>query len=102
VIGATPAWPLAGVSVTVRSLPLPPKTMLPFGTSPEFAELPETVRLPADVSRSSTVKSRAGVAVSDTVLVGGMLEITGAVFTGRTVTMKLVLFDRPPYQAHIP
>jgi len=79
----------------------PAKNDVAIGTSPEFAELPDTVRLPADVSRSSTVKLRAGVAVSDTVLVGGMLEITGAVFTGRTLTDETGAVRPPARIKHI-
>jgi hypothetical protein len=33
VMVAVPLWPLAGVNVTVRFAPLPPKTMLAFGTN---------------------------------------------------------------------
>ena len=96
VIIATPACPAAGVIVTVRLAPAPPKTILPFGTNPGLAELPEIVRLLADVSRSSTVKSMAGVEVLIRVFVAGMLEITGAVLSGRTVTAKLMLLERAP------
>src|SRR6185369_13576971 len=83
VMGATPVWPLAGVTVTVRLLPEPPKLMFPFGTRAELAELAERVRFPAGVSRSSTTKSIAGVAVFWSVFTLGMLEITGEVFKGR-------------------
>ena len=96
VIIATPACPAAGVIVTLRLVPLPPKTMPAFGTNPGLAEVPEMFRLPAGVSRSSTVKSMAGVEVLRRVLVAGMLEITGAVLRGKTVTAKLVLLERAP------
>src|SRR5437899_2415459 len=79
VMGATPVWPLAGVTVTVRLAPLPPKTRLPLGTSVVLEELPDRVRLPAGVSRSPTVKLIAGVPVLISVLVEGRLEMVGAV-----------------------
>ena len=41
-------------------------------------------------------KLMAGVEVLRRVLVTGMLEITGAVLRGRTVTAKLVLLERAP------
>ena len=44
------------MTVTVRVAPLPPTTMFAFGTSVRLAELPLTVRVPAAVSASPTVK----------------------------------------------
>ena len=46
VIVVVPVCPAAGVSVTVRLAPLPPKTMFAFGTSAGLVELPLTVRFP--------------------------------------------------------
>jgi hypothetical protein len=60
---AVPVWPLAGVTVMVRLEPEPPKTMPLLGTNVGFEELPETVRLPADVSRSPTMKLNGPVAL---------------------------------------
>lgn len=54
----------AGVTVTVRLVPVPPNTILPFGTSAVLLELPLTVKAAAEVSRSPTVKGSALVAVS--------------------------------------
>src|SRR6266545_4749724 len=62
VIVAVPDWLAAGVTVTVRLAPLPPKTMLPLGTNKVLPELPLTVRLPAAVSTSPTVKLNGPVA----------------------------------------
>ena len=56
VMVAVPVCPPAGVTVTVRLAPLPPNTMFPLGTSVTSDELPLTVRLPAPVSTSPTVK----------------------------------------------
>jgi len=61
VMSAAPFRPAAGVTVTVRLDPEPPKTICEFGTSVVSEELPETVRLPAGVSASATVKASAGV-----------------------------------------
>src|SRR6266568_1565453 len=94
--GATPVWPAAGVRVTVRLLPLPPKTMLALGRRAVFEELPETVRLPAAVSRSATVKGIGPVGILTNVLVAAIAEMSGEVFAGRTVTTKAVLLDLPP------
>ncbi len=96
VMTATPVWPLAGVTVTVRLPPLPPNAMLPLGTSAMLAEVPDKVRLAAGVSRSLTVKPRAGAAVLMRVFVPGRREIVGGVLSGRTVTVKAVLLDLPP------
>ena len=63
VIVAVPVPSAAGVTVTVRLAPLPPNTMFAFGTRAVFDELPDTVRLPAGVSRSPTVKASAAVLV---------------------------------------
>src|SRR5205085_6575706 len=52
VITAVPVWPRAGVTVTVRLEPLPPKTMLPFGTKRVSDEVPVRGRLDGAVSTS--------------------------------------------------
>src|SRR3989442_14584593 len=62
VITALPVWPAAGVTVTVRLAPLPPKTMFAFGTRVVFPELPLTTRLAAAVSASPTVNASGQVA----------------------------------------
>ena len=49
--------------MTDRFVPVPDKTMLLLGSKTGFEELAATVRLAAGVSRSPTVKARAGVAV---------------------------------------
>src|SRR2546423_9369813 len=60
---ALPVWLAAGVTVTVRLLPLPPKTMFALGTNVGFEELPLMVKLFAGVSASPIVKGIATVAV---------------------------------------
>jgi hypothetical protein len=79
VIVALPFWLAAGVTVTVRLAPLPPKTMFPLGTNPVLEELPLSVRLPAAVSASPTVNAIAPVGVSSLVVWSAMFEIVGAV-----------------------
>ncbi len=86
----------AGVMVTVRFVPLPPKTMLAFGASVVLEDEPETVRLPAAVS-SSTVNGIAPVAVSSAVILSAIFEIEGGVFDGDvTVRVKVSLAVNSP------
>src|SRR6185503_5400204 len=54
VICAVPVRLAAGAMVTVRLPPLPPKEILPFGTRLRFPDIPDIVKLPGGVSRSST------------------------------------------------
>jgi hypothetical protein len=77
----------AGVTFTVRFAPEPPKVMLEFGTSVVLDELPLTVRLPAGVPASPTVKARSPVAVSSFFVWSAMGEMVGG--TLLTVTVKL-------------
>src|SRR5436190_783672 len=69
--------------------------MLAFGSKPGLAEVPETVRLAAGVSGSPIVNA-TGVPAFIRQLVGEIMEITGAMFAGSTVTEKVVLFDFAP------
>src|SRR5689334_18070422 len=52
VMVALPLWFVAGVTVTVRLLPLPPKTMLFVGTRVVLEDALFRVKLPAGVSES--------------------------------------------------
>ena len=61
VIVADPVWSGAGVTVTVRLLPVPLMTMFASGTSVGFEEAPETTSALANDSASETLKSIAGV-----------------------------------------
>ncbi len=81
----------AGVMVTVRLAPLPPKMMLAFGTNVVLDELPETVKLPAAVSASSTVKAMAPVGVFSQVDWSEMSEIVGAVLHELVVPLATLL-----------
>ena len=57
-----PVWPGKGVNVTFRLLPLPPKTIPPFGIKAGLEEVPCSVRLDAGVSLSPMVKVTGGKA----------------------------------------
>jgi hypothetical protein len=61
VIVAVPLSLLAGVTVTVRFAPLPPKTILEFGTKVVLLLLPLTLKEPAVVWASPIVKAIAPV-----------------------------------------
>ena len=67
VMAAMPARLVAGVMVTVRLAPLPPKTMLEFGTRFVSEDMPDRVSSAAGVTESPTVKGMAGVGVSSKV-----------------------------------
>ncbi len=56
VIVAVPVWFGAGVTDIVRLAPVPPNTMLPFGTRVMLFDVPVSVRLSNGVSVSPTVK----------------------------------------------
>src|SRR5690349_21685998 len=92
---ATPLRPKAGVTVAVRLLPLLTRLIPVLGTRLVFNDNGVTVRLPAVVSESETIKGTVtGTPVR--VLVGGISLTVGGPFTGCTVTRKLVLLDAPP------
>src|SRR6185503_18179903 len=78
VMVTVPLCPAAGVTVTVRALPAPPKTMLPTGTSVGFVVLPLRVRLPAGVSTSLTVRDNGPTPTPTLVVCAPTLEIVGA------------------------
>ena len=77
-----PAWPPAGVIVMVRVPPLPPKTMLPEGTSVGFDDVAESVRLPAAVCASLTAKLTGPIGTPAVVVLSVMFAMLGGVLTG--------------------
>ena len=85
-----PDWLAAGVTVTVRLAPEPPKTTLATGTRAVSDEVAGSVRLPAGVSASPTVKATAPVGVSSLMVWSAMLEMVGASLTAVTVSDELV------------
>src|SRR4051812_26467340 len=78
VIVAVPVWPVAGVTVTVRLLPLPLKTILALGTRAVLDELPARVRLAIGVSASLIVNGMAAVGVLTVVVWLAMALMVGA------------------------
>ena len=90
VIAAVPVWPDAGVTVTVRSAPLPPKAMFALGTRAVL--LLPAVRVKADsaVSASPTVNAIAPVLAPTKTVWSGMLLIVGTWLFWATVKMKLL------------
>ena len=92
-----PVWFGAGVSVTVRLEPLPPKKMFAFGSKVMFDDTAVTTRLVAGVSRSPTVKEIGVVGVLVRVVWLAMALMLGGLFVGTTtVNRKLVLAVAPP------
>ena len=81
----------AGVTVTVRFVSVPPKTMFAVGTSVVSEELPDTVKLAAAVSTSPMVNAMAAVGVSSPVLWSAISEIVGGSLTAVTVNRKVSL-----------
>src|SRR5258706_3129652 len=74
-----PFWFGAGVRVTVRLPPLPPKTRLLSGMSNGLEERAERMRLPAGVWASLTVKAIGPRGVSSGVVLFVMAEMLGSV-----------------------
>jgi hypothetical protein len=89
VIVLLPKVLVRGYRLTVRLLPLPPKTILEFGTSPMLDEVPERTKTSAAVSKSLIVKGIV-TAISSLVATPGMLEMVGGLFTMNTLLKTLV------------
>src|ERR1043166_8153576 len=68
VIVAVPNWLAAGVTVTVRLLPLPPKTMLETGANRGLDDCAASERTLAGVVSSPIVNGMAAVGVSSAVV----------------------------------
>src|ERR1043166_3561953 len=91
VIRALPNWLGLGMIVTVQSAPLPASWIFWLGTRLVFAELAVTIRLPAGLSTSWTVKEIGPLGVSSLILTLSIGLTVGGSFTGLTVTKKLVM-----------
>jgi hypothetical protein len=89
VIVAVPLKFAAGVTVTVRLAPEPPKIMFALGTNVVSLEEPLIVNEATVVSISSTVNESALVAVSSFVDCAAMSLIVGPSFTAFTVNTKV-------------
>src|SRR5688572_2861574 len=93
---AEPNWLSAGVTLTVRLAPLPPRAMLAVGTKVGLDEIAATARPLADVSTSPTVNGSKAVVLFWEIDWLVMSDIVGASFTALTVTAKVrmtVLFN---------
>jgi len=90
VISALPVRPLAGVIVTVRFCPLPPKTMLPGGTSVVSEDVAVTVKLEALDSASLTVNPMAVVVWFIKTACGAIAEIEGRRISSRHQVGNLI------------
>ena len=89
VIVAVPNWLAAGVAVSVRAAPEPPKTRFALGISVGSEDVAATVSEPAAVSTSPIVTASAPVALSSEVVVSAMSEIVGASFAALSVMVKV-------------
>ena len=96
VMVAVPTCAGAGVTATVRLAPLPPKTMLAFGTNDGLDELPLNARLLNAVSTSPTVKPIGPVVPPEKIVWFAILEIVGGSFSEVTVRVKLPLTVNAP------
>jgi hypothetical protein len=85
---ALPVWPDAGVTVTVRLAPEPPKSIFPFGTKVVSVDTAHSVRFAAGVSASLTVNGSGAVDWPTETVWAGIVEIVGAVFTGNADTVN--------------
>ena len=95
VMTAVPFCWAAGVTVTVRLAPLPPNAILAAGTSAGLEELPVTVRLPAAVSASPTVKAKVPVDVFSLIVWLMTEETIGALFPDTTTISGHGRLSRP-------
>src|SRR5882672_4212801 len=91
VMFAVPACPAAGVTVTDRLDPLPPKEIFPSGTSVGFEEAPAKFKFPTGVSTSPIVKLIGPVDASCLIVRLAISDIVGRSLTAVTVSRKLVL-----------
>ena len=98
VIVAVPNWLAAGVAVSVRAAPEPPKTRFVLGMSVGSEDVAATVSEPAAVSTSPIVTASAPVALSSAMLVSAMSVIVGASFAALSVRVKVcaALVSTPP------
>ena len=89
VMVAVPVRPAAGVTVTVRFAPLPPKAMPLRGTRVVLLELPVRASAPAAVSTSPTVNARGPrTPLMATVWLGMSLMVGGVFGSGTSLTER--------------
>ena len=95
VMVVVPNWFVAGVMVTVRLAPLPPKVMFALGTSAVTDDPPDTLNAADGVSTSPMVNEIAPVPVSSSMARFARSVITGGSFTGVTVSRKVLVAVAP-------
>ena len=78
-IVVVPTWPGAGVNVTVRFVPVPPRRILVLGRRVGLEETAVTVRFVAGISASPTVKDSGDSVVPAFPIWSGILEMIGGV-----------------------
>ena len=88
VIVLLPKVLVRGKRLTVRSLPLPPKTMFVFGTRLVLDDEPERTKVSAAVSKSPIVKGIIAT-LSSLVTTPGMGEMVGGLLTVNTLLKAL-------------
>src|ERR1043165_3028209 len=86
-----PVWPAAGVTVTVRFDPLPPKLKLFAGTNTGFAAQALNVRLPGAVFASPIVNAFGAVGTPSVVAWSARMLMVGGVLLPPTVSRKVSL-----------
>src|SRR5437899_200730 len=77
VMVVAPSWLVTGVTVMVRFVPLPVRTMLVNGTSAGLLELAQSARLAAGDSGSCSVKAMGPTTVFGTFVWPGITEKNG-------------------------
>ena len=93
VVFQAPSDTPAGITVTVRSALLPPKTILADGTTVGSLETPVTDNAPAGVTLSPTINARSDDMVFDIKVMPWIAEIVGG---DATVTVKFEVAVNPP------
>jgi len=99
VIQAVPASPVAGVTVTVRSAPLPPKTMPASGVNAGFEVARLRLSAAMGLSTSLSVKASGPAGVFCGVSWSGMSEMTGGALVALTVTVTRPVAESAPSES---
>src|SRR5437762_493818 len=95
VIVAEPNWLVAGLRVTVRFDPLPPKRIFASGTRSGLDERPLTIKLSTGVSTSPMENGMAAVGECSIARLYSSQRWMGESFTGLTDSRKLALAAPP-------
>src|SRR5262245_3247550 len=90
VIVVAPSWPNAGVIITVRSAPNPPKIRFAFGTSAVFDEIPVRTKPAAPAALATVMGTVTGV-------LSGVTTLAIGAILGFAVKAKLMPPDVAPF-----